>query len=172
MDPNTQWIDNRKLKYILGLSVAFPHALQGDRHGQYRAPTVCKAHSWSSGETAAQDSAHYYSYPGPPGRGRTGASRPANSEKQDGVHHCSVRHAACLGNMASRPHHHTGQGKHASSHSGKGRMTHGGEHSPGLSTGHQGYSANTTKLSQVPRHRNWIRPDDRSTGYQGPDQIK
>lgn len=32
MDPNTQWIlDNRKLKYILGLSVAFPHALQGDQ---------------------------------------------------------------------------------------------------------------------------------------------
>jgi hypothetical protein len=48
-------------------------------------PTVCRAHSWSSGGTAKRDSAHYCSYPVLPGRGRTEASPPTNSEKkQDG----------------------------------------------------------------------------------------
>lgn len=59
-------------------------------------PTVCRAHSWSSIETATRDSAHYCSYPMLPGRGRIEASLPTNSEKQQDECTAALTLGTCL----------------------------------------------------------------------------
>lgn len=62
----------------------------------FSSPTVCKAHSWSSVGTATRDSAHYCSYPVLPGRGRTEASLPTKSEKQQDGCTATLMPATCL----------------------------------------------------------------------------